>query len=100
MIYTKQSSGVSPLTSKPVLHKEQVLQFSVPKGTAITKQFSNFTAIAGYTRHPIVKYISGTGSDAAIVNLKNINEMTNCTVCHLWQDANITVVGACIYLPD
>ncbi len=101
MLYVKESTSCQPISSKSVIHKEERLHFSIPKGTAVTKTF-NFPTMLGYSRYMIIKHIAGTGSDAAITNTKldSSKNLPAVTVCHIWMNAEIDVLAGCIYVPD
>lgn len=86
----------SKLKTRNVIIAEKSQTFSVNKGAALTKNFS-FDAKSGYTRNLIIFYISGTGSDSAVVNM---HANGNVSVFAPNMNSNITVVVRCLYTPD
>lgn len=86
----------SKLKTRNVIIAEKSQTFSVNKGAALTKNFS-FDAKTGYTRNLFVFYISGTGSDSAVVNM---HANGNVSVFAPNMNSNITVIVRCLYTPD
>lgn len=84
------------LKTRNVIIAEKSQTFSVNKGAALTKNFS-FDAKTGYTRNLFVFYISGTGSDSAVVNM---HANGNVSVFAPNINSNITVIVRCLYTPD
>lgn len=84
------------MKTRNVIIAEKSQTFSVNKGAALTKNFS-FDAKTGYTRNLFVFYISGTGSDSAVVNM---HANGNVSVFAPNMNSNITVIVRCLYTPD
>lgn len=84
------------LKTRNVICVEKSQTFSVNRGAALTKNFS-FDAKSGYTRNLIIFYISGTGSDSAVVNM---HANGNVSVFSPNINSNITVAVRCLYTPD
>lgn len=84
------------LKTRNVICVDKSQTFPVDKGAALTKNFS-FDAKSGYTRNLIIFYISGTGSDSAVVNM---HANGNVSVFAPNMNSNITVIVRCLYTPD
>ena len=84
------------IKTRNVICVEKSQTFSVNRGAALTKNFS-FDAKSGYTRNLIIFYISGTGSDSAVVNM---HANGNVSVFAPNIDSNINVAVRCLYTPD
>lgn len=77
-------------------YEEQTKNYTVGKGYAKTQTY-NFPARSGYTRHLYVKAISGTGSDAATVNIHDAGAVSAYAPT---LDSNLKITIGCLYTKD